>query len=71
MARQGRVILRSRGGFVTAVTTRRGAVRRTRATSHALPRVSLNGNYRRALRRFVPSGAPFALWNKGKQIDVA
>jgi peptidoglycan/xylan/chitin deacetylase (PgdA/CDA1 family) len=60
-------------GFVTAVTTRRGPLFAGHVQHlHALPRVSLNGNYQ--AMRYVDlflSGAPFALWNKGKQIDVA
>lgn len=60
-------------GFVTAVTTRRGPLFPGHAEHlHALPRVSLNGNYQAT--RYVDlflSGAPFALWNKGNQLDVA
>src|SRR6185436_15569041 len=60
-------------GFVTAVTTRRGPLFAGHVQHlHALPRVSLNGNYQAV--RYVDlflSGAPFALWNKGKLIDVA
>jgi peptidoglycan/xylan/chitin deacetylase (PgdA/CDA1 family) len=60
-------------GFVTAVTTRRGPLFAGHARHlHALPRVSLNGNYQ-AIRHvdLFLSGAPFALWNKGNQLDVA
>ncbi len=52
-------------GFETAVTTRKGMLfPRHGAHLHALPRVSLNGDYQaeRYLRLFL-SGAPFALWN--------
>jgi peptidoglycan/xylan/chitin deacetylase (PgdA/CDA1 family) len=60
-------------GFDTAVTTRRGPLFEGHAAHlHALPRVSLNGNFQ--AMRYVDlflSGAPFALWNKGRQLDVA
>lgn len=60
-------------GFMTAVTTRRGPIFAVHAEHlHALPRVSLNGNYQ--AMRYVDlflSGAPFALWNRGRQLDVA
>jgi peptidoglycan/xylan/chitin deacetylase (PgdA/CDA1 family) len=60
-------------GFETAVTTRRGPLFAGHARHlHALPRVSLNGHFQ--AMRYVDlflSGAPFALWNKGRQLDVA
>ncbi len=60
-------------GFTTAVTTRRGPLFAAHARHlHALPRVSLNGRYQ--AMRYVDlflSGAPFALWNRGRQLDVA
>jgi peptidoglycan/xylan/chitin deacetylase (PgdA/CDA1 family) len=60
-------------GFETAVTTRRGPLFAGHAQHlHALPRVSLNGQFQ--AMRYVDlflSGAPFALWNKGRQLDVA
>jgi peptidoglycan/xylan/chitin deacetylase (PgdA/CDA1 family) len=60
-------------GFATAVTTRRGPLHKAHAAHlHALPRVSLNGNYQ--LMRYVGlflSGAPFVLWNGGRKLDVA
>jgi peptidoglycan/xylan/chitin deacetylase (PgdA/CDA1 family) len=60
-------------GFLTAVTTRRGPLFPAHAEHlHALPRVSLNGNYQAT--RYVDlflSGAPFALWNRGNILDVA
>lgn len=59
-------------GFDTAVTTRRGPLFEGHADHlHALPRVSLNGHFQAT--RYVSvflSGAPFALWNKGRQLDV-
>jgi peptidoglycan/xylan/chitin deacetylase (PgdA/CDA1 family) len=60
-------------GFITAVTTRRGPLFAEHAHHlHALPRVSLNGNYQ-ALRYvdLFLSGAPFALWKRGRALDVA
>ena len=60
-------------GFATAVTTRRGPLHAAHAGHlHALPRVSLNGNYQ--MMRYVGlflSGAPFLLWNGGRKLDVA
>lgn len=60
-------------GFLTAVTTRKGVVfpdHRDHLT--ALPRVSLNGDYQtmRYLDLFL-SGAPFALFNKFRRLNVA
>ena len=60
-------------GFKTAVTTRKGVIfpeHRTHLT--ALPRVSLNGDYQsmRYLDLFL-SGAPFALFNKFRRLNVA
>jgi peptidoglycan/xylan/chitin deacetylase (PgdA/CDA1 family) len=60
-------------GFATAVTTRRGPLHAGHAQHlHALPRVSLNGNYQ-AKRYFdlFLSGAPFLLWNGARKLDVA
>jgi peptidoglycan/xylan/chitin deacetylase (PgdA/CDA1 family) len=60
-------------GFRTAVTTRKGPLLPGyREHLHALPRVSLNGNYQdlRYLDLFL-SGAPFALFNRGLRLDVA
>jgi peptidoglycan/xylan/chitin deacetylase (PgdA/CDA1 family) len=60
-------------GFATAVTTRRGPLFTGHAGyPHAWPRVSLNGNFQAA--RYISlflSGAPFVLWNRGRQLDVA
>lgn len=60
-------------GFVTAVTTRPGVIFPIHAGHMtALPRVSINGRFQ--LERFVDvlaSGAPFALFNRFRQLDVA
>jgi peptidoglycan/xylan/chitin deacetylase (PgdA/CDA1 family) len=60
-------------GFATAVTTRRGPLFAEHAEHlHALPRVSLNGNFQ--AMRYVDlflSGAPFALFNRARKLDVA
>ena len=65
--------LARKAGFVTAVTTRRGPVFPGHSRHlHALPRVSLNGHFQ--AMRYVDlflSGAPFALWNRGRRLDVA
>ena len=63
----------ARFGFDSAVTTRKGMLFPEHA-GHllALPRVSLNGDYQKP--RYVTlyvSGAPFALWNRFKRLDVA
>lgn len=62
-----------RFGFDSAVTTRKGMLFAEHANHLlALPRVSLNGDYQKA--RYVTlytSGAPFALWNRFKRLDVA
>jgi len=59
-------------GFTTAVTTRKGVIFREHAQHmHALPRVSLNGEYQEA--RYVDvflSGLPFALHNRFRKCDV-
>jgi peptidoglycan/xylan/chitin deacetylase (PgdA/CDA1 family) len=59
-------------GFATATTTRKGVLFPEHADHlHALPRVSLNGDYQS--QRYVPvflSGAPFALRNRFRHLDV-
>jgi len=60
-------------GFKTGVTTRPGVLF-PEHSEHllALPRVSLNGNFQSL--RFVDvflSGAPFALWNRFRRLNVA
>lgn len=60
-------------GFASAVTTRPGVVFPEHAAHPtALPRLSVNGNWqdRRALEILL-SGAPFALWNRGRRLNVA
>jgi peptidoglycan/xylan/chitin deacetylase (PgdA/CDA1 family) len=59
-------------GFATATTTRKGVIFPEHANHlHALPRISLNGDYQ--VVRYLPvflSGAPFALWNRFRRLDV-
>ncbi len=58
--------------FATATTTRKGMLFPEHAQHlHALPRISLNGEYqsRRYVQLFL-SGAPFALWQRFRRIDV-
>jgi peptidoglycan/xylan/chitin deacetylase (PgdA/CDA1 family) len=72
-AGQREFLLARKAGFATAVTTRRGPLHAEHAGHlHALPRVSLNGNYQ-AKRYFdlFLSGAPFLLWNGARKLDVA
>lgn len=60
-------------GYRTAVTTRKGLIYAEHGDHlTALPRVSLNGDYQdeRYLRVFL-TGAPFAVWNRFKRIQVA
>jgi len=60
-------------GFVTAVTTRPGVLYGAHADHvHALPRMSVNGLFQdpRSLESLV-SGAPTALMNFGRRVDVA
>lgn len=59
-------------GFITAVTTRPGVLYGAHAEhAHALPRMSVNGLFqdRRSLESLV-SGAPTALMNFGRRVDV-
>jgi peptidoglycan/xylan/chitin deacetylase (PgdA/CDA1 family) len=60
-------------GFVSAVTTRPGMIfpaHRDHLT--ALPRVSVNGNWQNAgYFEVLLSGVPFALWNRGRRLNVA
>ncbi|MBL8551740.1 MAG: polysaccharide deacetylase family protein [Hyphomonadaceae bacterium] len=60
-------------GFASAVTTRKGLLFNAhRAHVHALPRVALNGDYQSL--RYVDlylSGAPFAIFNKFRRLNVA
>jgi peptidoglycan/xylan/chitin deacetylase (PgdA/CDA1 family) len=60
-------------GFASAVTTRPGMV----FPDHhdhltALPRVSVNGNWQDiSYLEVLLSGAPFALWNRGRRVNAA
>jgi peptidoglycan/xylan/chitin deacetylase (PgdA/CDA1 family) len=60
-------------GFASAVTTRPGMVfpeHKDHLT--ALPRVSVNGNWQNAgYFEVLLSGVPFALWNRGRRLNVA
>ena len=60
-------------GFASAVTTRPGMLFSEHAAHPtALPRVSVNGEWQdtRAIEVLL-SGAPFALWNRGRRLNVA
>jgi len=59
-------------GFKSAVTTRPGMLFADHA-SHltALPRLSVNGNWQdRTFIEVLLTGAPFALWNRGRRTNV-
>lgn len=60
-------------GYKTAVTTRKGLIYAGHGEHlTALPRISLNGDYQdeRYLRVFM-TGAPFAVWNGFRRVQVA
>jgi peptidoglycan/xylan/chitin deacetylase (PgdA/CDA1 family) len=64
--------LARRVGFSCAVTTRPGMLFAEHA-GHltALPRVSVNGLWQStAALEVLLSGAPFALWNRGRRVNV-
>jgi peptidoglycan/xylan/chitin deacetylase (PgdA/CDA1 family) len=60
-------------GFECAVTTRPGMLFPDHAEHlMALPRISLNGLWQdRGYLEVLLSGAPFALWNRGRRVNVA
>lgn len=60
-------------GFASAVTTRPGMIfPEHRDHFDALPRLSVNGLWQReAFIDVLLSGAPFALWNRGRRVNVA
>ena len=60
-------------GFASAVTTRPGMLFNEHAAHvTALPRLSVNGNWQdRAALEVLLSGAPFALWNRGRRVNAA
>jgi peptidoglycan/xylan/chitin deacetylase (PgdA/CDA1 family) len=60
-------------GFASAVTTRPGMVfSEHRDHMTALPRVSVNGNWQDiGYFEVLLSGAPFALWNRGRRVNAA
>lgn len=59
-------------GFASAVTTRPGMIFAAHAAHlTALPRVSVNGNWQDiGYIDALLSGAPFALWNKGRRVNA-
>jgi peptidoglycan/xylan/chitin deacetylase (PgdA/CDA1 family) len=60
-------------GFASAVTTRPGMIFPEHAAySTALPRLSVNGRHQSLdMLDILLSGAPFALWNKGRRVNAA
>ncbi len=60
-------------GFASAVTTRPGLIYPAHATHRtALPRVSVNGHWQNPRHiEVLLSGAAFALWNRGRRLNVA
>jgi peptidoglycan/xylan/chitin deacetylase (PgdA/CDA1 family) len=60
-------------GFASAVTTRPGMIfEEHRAHTTALPRLSVNGAWQDVgAVEVLLSGAPFALWNRGRRLNVA
>jgi peptidoglycan/xylan/chitin deacetylase (PgdA/CDA1 family) len=60
-------------GFTSAVTTRPGMIFAEHAShATALPRVSVNGCYQSLeMLDILLSGAPFALWNRGRRVNAA
>jgi len=60
-------------GFASAVTTRPGMIFPEHCDHLlALPRLSVNGNWQEeAFIDVLLSGAPFALWNRGRRLNVA
>jgi len=60
-------------GFASAVTTRPGMIFKEHAAHRmALPRLSINGLWQRLdVIEVLLSGAPFALWNRGRRVSAA
>jgi peptidoglycan/xylan/chitin deacetylase (PgdA/CDA1 family) len=60
-------------GFASAVTTRPGMIFPEHAAySTALPRLSVNGRHQSLdMLDILLSGAPFALWNRGRRVNAA
>jgi peptidoglycan/xylan/chitin deacetylase (PgdA/CDA1 family) len=60
-------------GFASAVTTRPGMIFPEHAEhATALPRLSINGCYQTLeMLDILLSGAPFALWNRGRRVNAA
>lgn len=60
-------------GFVSAVTTRPGMIFKPHAAHlTALPRLSVNGAWQtRGALEALLSGLPFAVWNRGRRLNVA
>jgi peptidoglycan/xylan/chitin deacetylase (PgdA/CDA1 family) len=59
-------------GFASAVTTRPGMIFPEHAAhATALPRLSVNGRYQSLdMLDILLSGAPFALWNRGRRVNA-
>ena len=59
-------------GFASAATTRPGMIFPAhRGHLTALPRVSVNGNWQDGgYFEVLMSGAPFALWNRGRRVNL-
>jgi len=72
-AGQREFMLANAFGFASATTTRPGMVfGQHRAHLCALPRLSVNGAWQsRAALEILLSGLPFALWNRGRPLNVA
>jgi peptidoglycan/xylan/chitin deacetylase (PgdA/CDA1 family) len=59
-------------GFASAITTRPGMIfSEHRDHAAALPRLSINGNWQdERTVEILLSGAPFALWNRGRRVNA-
>ncbi len=66
-------LLAEEAGFATALTTRPGVLFAEHASHlHALPRLSVNGLFQRGQDlEVLLSGVPFALFNRGRKLNVS